>query len=155
MDKMEQAKKVYATLCTAINNRNWQYTEHKDSMVITFGVASNDINMNFILAVDAERQLIRLLSPMPFDVSEDKRIDLAVATCVATNKILDGSFDFDMSNGKIVFRLTASFIDSEIGEKLLQYMISFACAVVDGFNDKFAGINDGKLSLSDFLASEA
>ena len=155
MDKKEQAKKVYETLCIAIDNRKWQCTRHDDTMVVTFGVASEDIGMNFILAVDAERQLIRLLSPMPFDIVEEKRIDLAIATCVATNRIIDGSFDYDLSDGKIVFRLTAPFMGCEIGEKLLQYMISLSCAIVDNFNDKFADINDGKLTIADFLASEA
>jgi hypothetical protein len=110
--------------------------------------------MDFILVVDAERQLIRLLSQMPYKISEAKRMEGAIATCVATYAKIDGCFDYDLGTGSIIFRLTASFIESEIGEGLFQDMISFACAMVDEYNDKFLAIDKGLISIADFIASE-
>ena len=65
----------------------------------------------------------------------------------------DGSFDYDLSNGAIVFRMTASFRDSVIGEGLFQYLISCSCAMVDKFNDQFLAIDKGLLSIGDFIAN--
>lgn len=153
--KMELAKQVYQTLCSAIDNRNWNYTKDEEKLLVHFGVRGDDIPMQFLLVVDAERQLIRLMSPMPFKMSEGKRMEGAIATCVVTNKLADGSFDYDLSDGEIIFRMTASFRESQIGEALFQYMISCAGAMVDRYNDQFLAIDKGLISISDFIAKNA
>ncbi len=79
----------------------------------------------------------------------------AIACCAASFGMADGNFDYDLSDGSIVFRLTASFIDSVIGDGLLQYMITSDCAVVDNYNDKFLAIDKGLISIADFIAKES
>ena len=151
-NKIASAKKVYDTLCTAIENRGWHFGKDEEKLVVHFDVSGEDIPMRFIIVVDAQRQLVRLMSPMAFKMSENKRMDGAIATCVASYGLADGSFDFDLEDGTIVFRMTASFLESTIGEGLFQYMISCACAVVDRYNDKFLAIDKGLMSISDFIA---
>ena len=149
--KKEHAAEVYNSLCAALDNRNWRY-DKPDDLVIRFDVSGEDIPMEFVLVVDASRQLIRLMSKLPFVVPEDKRMDLAIATCVASDCLMDGSFDFGLQNGIIYFRMTASFLDSTIGEGLFNYMIDCSCATVDHFNDKFLAIAKGFMSISEFVA---
>lgn len=151
---MERAKQVYNTLCEAIENREWEYKKDEDKLLVYFGVQGDDLPMQFILIVDGERQLIRLLSPMPYAMSEDKRIEGALATCAASYSMPDGSFDYDLSDGSIIFRMTASFRESLIGEGLLQYMISMSCTAVDIYNDQFLAIDRGLMEISDFLKKE-
>lgn len=91
---------------------------------------------------------------MPFKMAEDKRMEGAIVTCVANFGMVDGSFDYDVADGTIVFRMTASFRESVIGDGLFQYMISCSCAMVDAYNDKFLAINKGILSVEDFIAKE-
>lgn len=151
-NKITLAKNVYNTLCAAIERREWRFDKDEENLVVHFGVSGDDIPMQFIMVVDAERQLIRLLSPMAFKMSESKRMDGAIATCVASFGLADGSFDYDLADGTIVFRMTASFRESTIGEGLFQYMISCSCAVVDEYNDKFLAIDKGLMSITDFIA---
>ncbi len=146
------AEQVYKTLCDAIDNRNWRYAKEEDRLLVRFGVSGDDIPMQFVLVVDAKRQLIRLLSPLPFKMSEAKRMEGAIATCVASYGMADGSFDYDLSDGTIVFRMTASFRESVIGEGLFQYLISCSCAMVDEYNDQFLAIDKGLMSITDFIA---
>ena len=150
--KMELAKQVYQTLCEAIERREWNFGKDEEKLLVHFGVSGDDIPMQFILVVDAERQLIRLMSPMPFKMSESKRMEGAIATCVASFGMVDGSFDYDLSDGTIVFRMTASFRESLIGEGLFQYMISCSCAMVDKYNDQFLALDKGIMSITDFIA---
>lgn len=152
--KMELAKQVYATLCAAIDRREWNYQKDEEKLVAYFGVSGDDIPMQFILAVDADRQLIRVMSPLPFKMSEAKRMEGAIATCAATYGLADGSFDYDLSDGTIVFRMTASFRESLIGEGLFQYLISCSCAMVDKYNDQFLAIDKGLMSITDFIQAE-
>ena len=153
--KYELAKQVYETLCAAIDRRNWNYGKDEEKLLVHVGVSGEDIPMKFILFVDADRQLIRLMSPLPFKMSEDKRVEGAIATCAATYGMADGSFDYDLSDGEIVFRMTASFRESMIGDGLFQYMISCSCAMVDKYNDVFLAIDKGLMSIADFLTKES
>ena len=148
---LEQAKATFETLCKALDNHEWHYKRDAEELVVYFGVNGDDIPMQFMLVVDEKRQLIRLISPMPFNMSEGKRMEGAIATCVASYGMADGSFDYDLADGRIVFRMTASFRESVIGEGLFQYMISCACAMVDKYNDKFLAIDKGILSIDDFI----
>lgn len=152
--KVVLAKKVYDTICAAIERREWKYQKDDERLVINFGVNGDDIPMQFIMVVDVERQLVRMMSPMPFKMAEDKRMEGAIVTCVANFGMVDGSFDYDVADGTIVFRMTASFRESVIGDGLFQYMISCSCAMVDAYNDKFLAINKGILSVEDFIAKE-
>ena len=150
--KMELAKQVYQTLCDAIERRDWNFEKDEEKLLVHFGVNGDDIPMQFILIVDAERQLIRVMSPLPFKMSESKRMEGAIAACAASYGMTDGSFDYDLSDGAIVFRMTASFRESLIGEGLFQYMISCSCAMVDKYNDQFLALDKGIMSITDFIS---
>ena len=150
--KMELAKQVYQTLCDAIERRKWNFEKDEEKLLVHFGVNGDDIPMQFVLIVDAERQLIRVMSPLPFKMSESKRMEGAIATCAASFGMADGSFDYDLSDGTIVFRMTASFRESLIGEGLFQYLISCSCAMVDKYNDQFLALDKGIMSITDFIA---
>lgn len=145
------AKTVFTTLCDVMERRGWKYEKDEKDLTVHFIVSGDDIPMQFILVIDAERQLIRLMSPLPFKMSEDKRIDGAIATCAASFGLADGSFDYDLTEGRIIFRMTASFRESLIGEELFHYMIECSCVTVDEYNDKFLAIDKGLLSVSDFI----
>ena len=153
VNKMELAKQVYETLCKAIENREWKYDKDENELEVDFIVGGDDIPMQFIIKVDADRQLIRLFSPIPFSMSESKRIDGAIATCAASFRMADGNFDYDITDGSILFRMTVSFIDSVISESLFQYMISCACTMVDEYNDKFFALNKGMIEVTEFLSN--
>ena len=55
---------------------------------------------------------------------EDKRVDGAIAVCVANNGLNDGCFDYDVRDGEIRFRLTSSYRESTPGTALFEYMIA-------------------------------
>lgn len=146
------ARSVYASLCEKLERDNWKFERDDENMKIIFAVSGEDIPMVFSVSVDAKRQLLRLLSRIPFDFPEDKRIEGAIATCVATYRLADGSFDYDISDGSIYFRQTVAFMDSDIGDRLFDYLIDCAVTVVDRFNDRFYEISQGRLSIDDFIA---
>ena len=150
-NEMALAKKVYEDLCAALERRDWNFQRHDEDLVITFGVNGEDIPMDFIFVVDAERQLLRVLSKLPFAVPEDKRIDIAIATCAASYGLADGSFDYDIEKGIIFFRLTSSFRNSSIGDGLFDYLVGISCFTVDKYNDKFMALSKGFISIEDFI----
>lgn len=95
----------------------------------------------------------QLISPIPFSVPEDKRIDMSLAITTINNHLVDGFFDFDMSNGKINFQLTASYIESILGKNLFDYMLNVSAITVDEYNEKFLLISKGIITLEQFIDS--
>ena len=150
----ERAKELYERMCKYLEEKGLKFKREDDDLVIHFMMTGDDIPMLFILIIDADRELIRLISPLSFKFDEDKRLDGAIATCYVSNRLADGSFDFDISDGSVSFRMTASFRNSRIGEDLIDYMIACSSFTVDEYNDKFLAINRGLIGIMDFIGKE-
>lgn len=146
-----RANEVYNQLRKVLDDRNWNYKAHDDDRVITFNVQGEDIPMDFLLVIDAERDLIRLLSRMPFKMSEEKRLDGAIIACAATYGLVNGGFDYDLSDGSITFRLTTSYKDCVVGDNLFNYMIDVSCGTIDDYNDKFMAVDKGYMTVQQFI----
>ena len=142
-DLQAQAKKVYATMVSALNAKDWHFREEKDRLTIVSSCSGDDIDMNFIIEVDAEREVITFLSRMPFKAPEDKRVDMAIAVFVANYGLVNGSFDFDINDGEIRFRLTTSYCGCEVGEPFLN--------TTDRYNDRFMMLAKGLMTLEQFI----
>ena len=153
-NELALAKTVYADLCETLEKRGLVFEKHDDALVITFSSVGEDFPIDFVLAVEAEPQLLRVYSRLPFTVPEDKRMDLAIATCVASYGLIDGNFDYDISKGIIRFLLTASFRESTIGSGLFDYLIGVSFFTIDKYNDKFFALSKGLMSVNDFIAQE-
>lgn len=155
----EEAKKltgqnVYETICKMFDDLSYHYERHDEDLVITCTVKGEDIPMDILFAVRDDRQIVQLISPMPFTVPEDKRIDIALAITVVNDMLVDGSFDFDMAKGRVSFRLTASYIESILGKELFEYMLMVSATTIDEYNDKFLMIAKGMISFDQFLESK-
>jgi len=149
--ELKLAKEAYDTLCNSLDEMKWRYSKDEDKLIIHVGISGEDIPMEFIIHCDADRQLIRVMSFLPFKISEDKRVEGAIATCHANYRLADGSFDYNLGDGSIIFRMTSSFRESLVGDELFKYMIHVACATVDKYNDQFLMISKGNLSITDFI----
>lgn len=149
------AKEVYTAICESLDEIGWKYTRDDEKLLVSFSVSGDDIPMSFIIVTDVERQIIRLLSFMPFTVPEDKRIELAVAACVANYKFAVGSFDLDIENGNLLFRVASSFRSSLISTELIRYLVSIACNTIDEYNDQFFAICKGDMTLQEYIDKNA
>lgn len=151
-DKKAAARKVYDSMIKALNKKGWKFKESTDGkMVISSDYQGEDIPIGFIVRVDEERQVLQFLSQLPFSISESKRVDAAIAVCVANWWMVNGSFDYNFENGNIIFRLTTSFVDCEVGEDFFMSMIATAVVTTDEYNDKFLMLSKGTLSLEQFI----
>lgn len=148
---LKQAKAVYATLCEMLNELNWHFKKDEEQLMIECGAQGDDLPIELRIEVDAKRSLIVLLSQMPFAVAEEKRTALAIAVSQANNGLADGNFDYSYLTGRIIFRLTSSYLDSLIGKELFNYMLMCACATIDEYNDKFLMVAKSDMSIEEIL----
>ena len=152
--ELQKARLVYNNLINMLNTRNWKYERHDDDLIIKSGIKGEDLPINFILLVKPQNQVVQFISSLPFNIPEDKRVEAAIAVCVANYGLIDGSFDYDVNDGEIRFRLTSSYRDSYLGADLFEYMIMCAASTVDDYNDRFFMLSKGMISIEDFMNME-
>lgn len=155
LKNIEQANATFATLCNALDKNDWHYKKDAEKLSIECGAQGDDLPMEITVKVDAKRQLIMLISHMPFVIQEDKRLDIAIAVSAINNALVDGCFDYDVASGHMFFRMTNSFMESKISEDVFNYMIFCSCQTIDEYNDKFLMLAKGLISLEQFLSTLA
>ena len=145
--KMKQAMSVYETICRALESEDWKYTRDDEKLVINCKARGEDLPLDLYFIVNPGAQVVSLISPMPFKIAEDKRVDLALAVCMVNDNLVNGCFDYNIANGNINFRMVSSFCESILSEKLFLYMLLVSAHTVDDYNDKFLMISKGMMSL--------
>lgn len=150
--KQQQAEQVYQILCKMLDDKEVNYENHEEELLVKFGMSGDDLPMQFLMFVDKDRYLLRLLSPMSFSVQEDKRVDMALAINAINNRLPEGSFDYEIESGRICFRVASSFADCEIGALVWEYLLYMASVLVDEYNDKFLMFSKGAITLEQLIA---
>lgn len=151
---LQKAKTVFENLCTALDNKGLKFQRNDDELSIYLIMNGDDIPMHINMRVDADRQLISVISIFPFDICEDKRVDATLAVCYVNDRLADGSFDYNIKDGTLLFRMTASFRDSLIGEEAFIYMLACSSTTIDAFNDKFLMLDKGMITLEQFIEND-
>ena len=152
MDKLKDAKAVYKTLCQTLDNMKWRYNKEEDRLIIRTAAVGDDLTMNLFFCVDADRQVMYLKSPMPFPIPASMHNTMAKAILLANYYMLNGSFEFDYSDGYLAFKIVVPFMESIISEAVCKYMIIVACNMTDKFNDKFQDVATGRMTIEAFEA---
>ena len=151
--ELKLAKEVYKNLAEMLDARDWKYGKDEENFIIYFGVNGDDMNMPFVIFVDSDRQLVRLSSRFPFKVDKDSRVTVAVALNYVNYQLADGSFDFNVGDGTISFRMTSSFRESVIGAELFSYMVDCTAETVDRYNDKVLALANKEMDIGQFVDS--
>ena len=156
--RIENTKKNTEVLLAMLDHRKLKYsveeqTEARTHIRIHF--TGEDIPMTLHIILRADRQIASVLSVMPFFITEEHRNDAALAVTAANHGLIDGSFDLNMKNGEIRFRLTSCYIDSVLSESLFSYLMFVSAETIDRYNDRFMALNTGEMTLEQFLAADA
>lgn len=149
--KTALARQTYRTLLSAIEANEWVCSHNDAQLALNFGVHGDDLDMEFYVLVDAERQIVRLISRLPFKFPGNKIYEGAIATGVANYALVDGNFDFDITSGDVIFRMTTSFLSSVVSKDAFINLVNYAAWAVDRFNDKLFMVSNGMMSLDDFI----
>lgn len=153
--QMARAKEVYESICSAMDSREYKYTRHDEDLVVTCSFSGDDIPMEFLFIVNAGAEVVSLLSPMPFKVEEDKRVEAALAVAIANYGLVNGSFDYDISDGAIRFRVVSSYRgESKLDGEVFNYMLGIGNYTVDKYNDRFMMLSKGMLDIEKFIELE-
>ena len=148
---LRKAGEVYGTLVRMLDNIGWSYDKDEENFIIKSGVSGDDLPVEFIVVVKPKNEVVQFISHLPFKMPEDKRIDGGIAVNVINWNLVDGSFDYKITDGSILFRMTSSYRESVLGEELFKYLIMVAASTVDEYNDKLFMLAKGMVSIQKFI----
>ena len=148
---LKRAKVVYDTICKALDSEGWKYSKDEGNFAITTGAKGDDLPIDMLFLIDVDAQVVTLYSPFQIKANEDCRVEVAMATCVLNDSLLHGSFDFNLGDGNIRFRMTTSYMGSILGEDVFKYMAYTGAGTVDRYNEKIAALATGVIDLNQFL----
>ena len=135
-DEQKSATKVYSAMCQTLTEKGWNFERNDEKLLVKFSCGGDDLSMPFIVQIDADRQLARVISQIPFDFDEKHRLQGALAASRINYKLAMGSFDYNYETGSMLFVLNTTFKGSIISGETIFQMITCAAATVDDYNDK-------------------
>lgn len=156
--RIETAAQNTEVLLAMLEHRKLKYTIEERTDVrthIRIHFTGEDLPMTLHIILRTDRQIVSVLSVMPFRIDEARRNEAAIAVTAANHGLIDGSFDLNMQTGEIRFRLTSCFIGTVLSEALYAYLMFVSAETIDRYNDRFRDLNEGKLDLEGFLAADA
>lgn len=148
--KLSEAKVLYGTLCSSLDNRKWNYNKDDDELIVRTSAVGEDLTMKLFIKVDANRSVMYLKSPLPVNVTESNKNDVIFAVTAANWAMLNGMFEMDMADGYVGFKVVVPYMESLISEKLCKYLIDMSCRMIDIFNDKFVAVAEGRMTAAEF-----
>ncbi len=156
--RIAQTEQNAEILIAMLNHRKLKYSieEQTDARThIRISFTGNDLPMTLHMILRTDKQIASVLSAMPFRISQEHMQDAALAVIAANHGLIDGSFDLNTKTGEIRFRLTSSYMETTLSEALFSYLMYVSAETIDRFNDRFEALNNGTLTLADFLAADA
>ncbi len=156
--RTEITAKNTEVLLSMLENRKLKYTVEEQTEArthIRIHFTGEDMPMTLHIILRTDRQIVSVLSVMPFRISAEHLNDAAIAVTAANHGLIDGSFDLNMQTGEIRFRLTSCFIGTVLSEELYAYLMYVSAETIDRYNDRFRDLNDGSLDLEGFQAADA
>ena len=146
---IKQGQTVFNTICKAFDANGWHYDKNEEDLLVSCEAQGDDLRVDVNMKVNIPLQLISFYSYMPFEVPQDRRVEMALAVTMINYVLVDGSFDYDFVEGTLLFRMTSGFTSSLIGQELVEYMLYVSCRTVDDYNEKLEKIANGKMSLQE------
>ncbi len=146
-----QAREIYKLMVNTLTAKDWKFERHDSELLIVSSYQGEDIPIQFLITVDEEHEVVQFISPLTFNMPEDKRVEGAIAVCAANYGLVNGSFDYDIGDGSIRFRLTTSYKGCEIGSDFFMNMMATACFTTDRYNDRLMMLAKGMITVEKFI----
>ena len=149
MAKYQQAaQEILQTFEEVLDEMEMKHETNEEDLRIHFYYQGEDMRHRMNISIDAERANFRLVVVLPFDIAEEKSIDIAEAVCRINDTLMIGQFTYDMWQD-IAFEACQLFIDSMISRELIEASINLSISTVGRYDDRLLAINKGYLQANE------
>lgn len=147
----KNAQIVFDMISETLKARNLKFVKPEGQKSVYLQVAADEMTIGLLIDVDEDRQLIRMISMLPFEFPKEKLIEGAIATSMTDFNMFDGSFDFNYEKGAVTFRITTSFLNSVISPAVCLSMIGRAFTTIEDYGIKLMKLANGQMTLDQYV----
>ena len=147
--------KVYEDICRTLAEEELSYDRNDEKLIVSCDVRKDGYPITVHFIVFPEKEIVQIMSLVPFRIAEDKRIEMALAIVDINNGFVIGSFDYDLSDGSIMFRMSNCYDDCELSSTVYKAMLYTTVGTVSKYSDDFLMLNKGMISIEKFLKDRA
>jgi hypothetical protein len=135
-----------------LDEKGYKYDADEEQGKIYFKMSNDDgLSTNHVFRVSKEYDSVSFLSFLPFKISEESRVNLAIATTMVNYRFANGCFDMDINTGNLVFRVVQSTRNQTINQEIVKYMMGISFNSVSEYSDMFFGLSKGFITLDSFV----
>lgn len=146
------ATQHYQSIIKALKKQNFSFTEHQDDLAITATFTGDDLPINVIIRVIPDSSAVQLVSPMSFEIPEEKRVEIALAIAFVNNKLINGGFDYDLKESTLSYRSAVNYDDNSVlTDDFFLTMLFVAAQTIDDYNEKFMMLARSLMTIEQFL----
>ena len=149
-----EGKAMFSLIQNVLKEKQADYEADEYRLSLTFRAKHGRKQIPITMLVDAPRQLILVMSWLPFQVRPIRRVDMAVATLYAGSTLSEGKLVYQIFDGSIHYRTEGIYARSEIGSTYIDHLITSAVVAVEKYSQQLQLLNDGDISLKTFLSQK-
>ena len=149
-----KALAVFNTVCRVLDSKSLKYTADKEKLLVFLSARGEDLPINLFFRVDDDRNMLTVHSILDTEVTSDKRVEFAVAINMANLSLVNGTFDFDIESGRIVYRMSHPYLNGTVSDAIVDYLTMCSFSTVDEYNDSFLMLNKGMIDIAKFIELE-
>lgn len=145
--KRIHAENIFEKLWKAYDRRDIEILKDFDLLKLdSYQITRGGHELKLTIEIDADNMLIRLSSELDIDVPQSRRTDMAVCICKANCELNEGVFEYDILEGRIIFRMARFYEACELTDSYLTEMHFRAGMVIDEFYGEFERLSSGEVS---------
>ena len=149
--ELRQAQNVYKIACDTLDDMGWVYNKDESILEIYTGAGGDDHTISIRICVEPEKNLVTILSEIEIGSDKDSMVPVSIAVSLINNRLVDGSFDYNILTGQMFFRITSSYKNSLISKEVFDYMVYIVCHTVDEYDGKLISLSKGEMNFDEFV----
>ena len=153
-DLKQRAQRVFAQLCEALDKREWEYTAKEADLVLHLSVNTQDTLVEMLLAVEADKSIIHVISPVCRKTDAEKKGELALAAAYANYGTVDGKYEYDMLKNALFYTVASCYEGCTLGDGFFYHLIDWTCSAAVHYNDRFLALNKGYITVEEFIGKK-
>ena len=152
--KREEAAAAFEAVRTYMDGRNLHYSADEEDLNIECNFTGPNLPIEMRIHVFPDQHILLVSAAMPFTMKKEKRVDAAIAVCMANDSIMNGRFEYKIGEGQISFRLAEAYHGMELSSEVIDYAIGCTIGTFTRMSERFFGLNAGMIDLEHFLPPE-
>ncbi len=146
-----EAQNILQKFVELLDENELVYETSDDELAVSLAIKDGDFFAELYFIPHVENETVMMISPLDFNVPEERMRDMAVAVSYLNNHIVNGFFDYDIEDGKLSFRTTIPYQRSKISQTVLACSMLINFVSVREYHELLKDLARNQMSLNEFL----